>query len=470
MVGKHLGWSMGLVFIRGYLREYARITLASIKAPRKFFEEVKSEDKNYSKPFAYMFISNTVFIAAFGLGLSYLANRHGNFNLLDHILEKFVPFYIVLAVLFFVYVALMQLAIKLVRGKGSLDKTFMVICYSFSPINFASWLFFLAFTENIYASSSFMALPFWLGLLASILYIFYIIVVGISITYEISGSRAFAALMIQLFIFALIPTILTSVSTFLYQYDEDTPLSYYPRPSITPAYEKYSTPAQNPYSKNDSSGTPIESYKPETAADSFEPEPIKYDITVFAGSTPIIDGIKDGKDAWYEGESIRKAYGVDDLTITVKHDFENIYILMELDGQPGSFNQIAMYFEQDKNFPDHNLTSGLVDNYYLAFFAFENSLSDRHYQFGSGYGSNEPQNATSKGVYKDGISIMEWQIPMKSGDVHDIYVNEFPTQVGFSIIDWKNWREGPRGIWPPNALPSKPETWGTMTIVGEKAR
>lgn len=156
-----------------------------------------------------MLISNTIFIAGLSLELSYLLK-------LDLILV-FVTFYIILAVLFFVYVALMQLAIKLVRGKGSLGKTFMVICYSSSPINFVSLLFFLAFSENIYASSSLMELP-WLGLLASIPYIFYLVVVGISVSSEISGSRALAALMIQLFIFPLLPVILYSVPVYLYKY------------------------------------------------------------------------------------------------------------------------------------------------------------------------------------------------------------------------------------------------------------
>ena len=412
-----------------------------------------------------MFISNTVFIAALGLGLSYLANRHGNFNLLNLILEKFVPFYIVLAVLFFVYVALMQLAIKLVRGKGSLDKTFMVICYSFSPINFASWLFFLAFTENIYASSSLMELPFWLGLLASILYIFYLLVVGISVTSDIPRGRALAALIIQLSIIVFTPIILTYAPAFFYQNSTTTLLGYsytpYPTPSVTPFYEKYSTDTQSHYySKNASSKTP-ESHKPETEADSYEPEPIKYDITVFAGSTPNINGIKDGKDAWYEGDSVRTAIGGSRLTITTKHDFNNIYILMELNGQPSFLDRIMIYFALNESVPGIDIISGdaifigRVSYYYLEF-------------FNTDYLYNRFNNMSDniKGTYKNGVFILEWQVPMKSGNVDDIYIDKFPTQVYFSVRDLKN----DKNIWPPNTNPYKPDTWGNMTIVRERAR
>jgi len=394
-----------------------------------------------------MLISNTVFIEALGLGLSYLANRHGNFNLLDHILEKFVPFYIVLAVLFFVYVALMQLAIKLVRGKGSLDKTFMVICYSFSPINFASWLFFLAFTENIYASSSLMELPFWLGLLTSILYIFYLLVVGISVTSDIPRGRAFAALIIQLSVIVFTPIILTYAPAFFYQNSTTTLPGYsytpYPTPSITSTYEKYSTPA-----------------------------PGKYRIVVYAGSPPQIDGIVDDDDKWHEGERFIAEERERDYYITIKHDFENIYILMEWEGPFEENGNIAINFEQDTNVQDFNLSSGRVDRYYQGFYRNGNfAIYDAHYDSGI-YTDKERQDGFLKGGHKNGKWTLEWRIPMNSGDKYDIYINSYPTEVGFSITNTLIVPVGnvPVSIFPPGADDYDPMTWANMVIIDNRLR
>ena len=116
--------------IISYPREYARITLAVIKTPRKFFEEIKNEGKGYLKPFAYMLISESVLLAGFLLGLLF---RQGYLTPLLSI-----DLYTSLTQWSIVYVALMQFALILVQGRGKLNQTFKVICYSFSPLNFGA--------------------------------------------------------------------------------------------------------------------------------------------------------------------------------------------------------------------------------------------------------------------------------------------------------------------------------------------
>lgn len=212
--------------ISSYFREYARITLAVIKTPRKFFEEIKNEGKGYLKPFAYMLISESVLLLGFLLGLLF---RQGYLTALP-----LIDLYIFLAQWSIVYIALLQLATILVRGKGKLNQTFKVICYSFSPLNFGA-LFAIAVNVaiptnlNLYSLTRYLLIILLIVcLLSSVLYMFYIVVVGISITSEISGSRAFAALMIQLFIFALIPTILAYAPAFFHQYGTSIPPAYSP--------------------------------------------------------------------------------------------------------------------------------------------------------------------------------------------------------------------------------------------------
>ncbi len=187
----------------------------------------------------------------------------------------------------------------------------------------------------------------------------------------------------------------------------------------------------------------------------------KYNITVYAGTTPNIDGtIKDG-DAWYEGEQTSIEARGKNYTIITKHDSENLYILMEWNGTPEWEDMMALYFEQDEGAPDLNLSNGRVDNYYQGHYKYgPESMSDAHY--GSGYTVAEQHNGLLKAGYNAGTWVLEWQVPLRSGDTYDIYVDKYPAQLGFSII---NWRDGAKGIWPPKADPYKALTWGNMVIV-----
>ena len=55
---------------------------------------------------------------------------------------------------------------------------------------------------------------------------------------------------------------------------------------------------------------------------------------------------------------------------------------------------------------------------------------------------------------------------MKSGDKDDIYIDRYPTEVGFAITNPVIALE--EGIFPRGADNHDPLSWGTMTIAGRK--
>ena len=371
-----------------------------------------------------MLISNVIYVAGSFLGFFFLSEASNVLTVASLFFRELVVFYLILAVLFFtVHIGSMHLAVLIVKGNDKFNQTFKVICYSFSPINFA-WLFVVIMTAaaslKSFAALLVAILPM-LGLFASVLYIFYILVVGISVTSEISGGRAFAALMIQLFIYAFISMVLVIGTVLLYQYSITTTASYSPTPYPTP----YSTPHITP------------SYENYTT-----PNPEKYRITTYAGSPPQIDGTVTEEDKWYEGEKISIESKGKYYAITTKHDFEYIYILMEWSAYPARGENITIRFEQDGSKPDFNLSNGRVDSFY------------------------QRSHSAISAANIDDKRTLEWKIPMYSENKYDIHIDRYPTELGFSIIDLADMESG--GIFPPDANNHDPWTWGTMTIIDKR--
>lgn len=335
----------------------------------------------------------------------------------------------------------MHLAIRLVKGKGSFNNTVKVICYSEAPLSFG-WIFYvlMILTSDLeYPGISILSAAFWI---ASNFYVYYIILTGISVTSGITMPRAFAALMVQLFMFAVVIAVFVSG---IYLYSTNTPSSYsptpYPTPFPTPAYENY---------------TP--------------PNPEKYRITAYVGSPPQIDGAVTEEDKWHEGEQFIAKDKNRTYYITIKHDFEYIYILMKWENPFKQSGNIEVFFEQDNNKQDFDLNNGRVDGYFQGYYQDDNLViesfvvPDAHYE-GDRYAGDEQQGGSLYGGYKNGKWILEWKIPMNSGDKYDIYINSYPTEVGFAIT---NTVAAPEGVFPPGADNHDPRTWGTMTIVDKR--
>lgn len=448
--------------IGNYLKEYAEITIESIKNPSKFFEMIKTDESGYLKPLFYTLISYAVYNIGlflwflFSPDMQKIGYADISYSIVILILTVII-FYTVITVLFFIfYIALMQLAVRMVGGKGKFKDTFKVICYSYSPLNFA-WIFGLAMSIALSffneVTALLVSIPFMLALLASVIYIFYIEIVGLSITSEISRLRAFAAFVIQMFLYSAIAMILIFGFVLVYAFAADTQYNYSPDPyGVGNTYD-----SANPY-------------KP--GIDPYLPEPVSYSTKVYFGGTPDIDGITGASDSWHEGNQMNVEARGKYYTIITKHDYENIYILMEWDGTPEWNDGMAIYFEQDNGGPDQNIDNGLVDCYYQGSSSYgPSSLNNAHYdqnelsKFGPGYIVSGKFDGKVEGKYNDGRWKLEWQIPLNSGDPYDISVDEYPTELGFSIV---NWEGGAKGIWPPDADPYLPETWGTMTIVDGK--
>ncbi|VVB97427.1 Yip1 domain protein [uncultured archaeon] len=427
--------------LKSYPKEYARITLASIKTPAEFFQGMSGEGRGYLKPLAYMLVSGIIYNIGIFLGFFVYPESISLFSSAGFFLTAVLSFLLIIFSIIqtCLYIGLMHLAVLIVGGKAKFNDTFKVVCYSFSPLNFA-WIFgFGTFLAISFKNMAVMlvSLPLMMALFVCLLYIYYIEVIGLSVTSGITRLRAFAAVLIQLFIYTMIVFILLMVLVLFFMFTQPINYSYSPAPYNTQSYGKYSTDIRN-----------------------YE----IYNTTVYAGSTPQIDGIVDTRDAWYEGEKIYTIARGKNYNITTKHDFENIYILMEWEGPPEWEDMMALYFEQDGSTQDFTLTSGLADNYYQGHYKYgPDSFRDAHYD--SGYTVSEVQNGNLKSSYTDGSWKLEWQIPMKSGDEFDIYIDTYPTQVGFSIL---NDRNGASGIWPPSADMYDPKTWGSMTIVDGK--
>lgn len=349
-----------------------------------------------------------------------------------------LSFFIVFGALsHFFYVALMQLAVIMVGGKGRFNDTFKVVSYSYAPVNFA-WVFAFVMMASIPLEGVVAMLiftPLMLALLAAVFYMYYIIIAGISVTSKMTRLKALAVVIIHYFIYSFVLISLIFGLAFLFMFATGFE-SGYPGTSYATTESYESGVTQN-----------------------FE----KYTTTVYLGSTPTVDGIADENDAWYEGEEILiEARGVY-YTIVTKHDFENIYVLLQWEGAPEWGDEMAIWLEQDEGGADFNDDTGIVDRYNQGYYGYgPDSLYDSSTLC---EGMLEEQNGIVKGAYEKGYWTLEWQIPLRSGDDCDIYIDEYPAHVGFSII---NWRGGANGIWPPNAWPYKCETWGNMTIAGEK--
>lgn len=247
-----------------YLKEYIRITRTSIKTPQAFFEEIKGEGKRYLKPIAYAFISFMIYMIGSSLGFLFVPGG-SSLSSSGTVMLGLLLLYTVLAVPFIIfYAALQHISVRLVGGKGKFNDTCKAICYSYAPMNFA-WLFGLPMVLAIALESMIgllVALVFMLPLFASILYTFYLVIVGISVTSEISKARAFAAVMIQLIIYTVAITTIFVGVIFLSGFSTDYQPVYPPQPYATPV--------------------------PTGNLDSI------YSTTAYLGSTPFLDGKIDG--------------------------------------------------------------------------------------------------------------------------------------------------------------------------------
>lgn len=412
-----------------YINEYVRITLTSIKTPETFFRGIPDREKDSMKPAIYLILSLVVCLMlrpeVFYLIYENIISAH------DPLIYGYTFMILILAItltliLSLLFIALMHFVVRLVGGKGKIEDTFMVFCYSVSPLNLMWILNFLTAFPLAYG---FYSVP-WIFILISILwicgilYMLYIMITGISVRSGITKPKAFAAAMVQPILIALVFFVIIFMSP---------QPSYYP---IDPV------PQEMPYIGIDQASQ-------------------RYNITAYLGSAPIIDGKVNGDDIWNEGMNVQMdARGIS-YTITAKHDRENIYVLVQWKGQPVWRDRIMLLFKQNYGAPDIYMNTGRVDMYSIKY--DKSVFEDWH--FVNDYITEEHQDGSAKYSLNNNNNEMaiEWKIPMNSGDNSDISINTYPAQLGFSIVN-----EAEGGFFPPNAHQYDPGTWANLVISDTK--
>lgn len=412
--------------ILDYLNEYIRITRSCLLSPETFFNEIKGEEKRYLKPLAYALISLAVFSAGSSLlffFLPYYASR----DLITFNSVISTGFFITSIVLIFI----LLLAEYIAGGKKSFNRSFNVVCYSASVLNI-SWMAIVAFTmiaqygsrsKGILLTLMLMSLALlallWLDIFQ---YVFYVLVTGLSVISEITKLRASGAIILSVVIvFAMIMS-----GSYLLQESSDNPQP--PRPPYAP---------------------PVQEIQQNI-------------LPAYLGSAPDVDGKINDNDRWDEGTQIKVSARGKNYIVTAKHDRENLYILMRWKGNSGWNDMISLYFEQDNDMNDSNLSTGLVDWYYQRDGSDPAKFGDGHYE--PGFIQDNHQDGSLMVGYDVNESewVQEWKIPLNSGDKDDIFIKDYPAELGFSII---NENAGEGGIFPSIAYRSDPRTWARLNII-----
>lgn len=190
----------------------------------------------------------------------------------------------------------------------------------------------------------------------------------------------------------------------------------------------------------------------------------QFNITAPYGRAPWVNGHYNYLiDGWYETEEIGFISGGIVYGIAAKHDDENLYIILKWEGSSQLTTPITLYFEQDGNTHDHNLSTGRDDyKSNTATLSKPDSLYDGSYARGTG----EKFNGRVVSDISYGMWVQEWVIPLNYNNPGDIYVNQTPTTLGFAIIE-RGWGY-PTEVWPPGASPYSPETWGDLELLPKK--
>lgn len=412
-----------------YIKEYVRITLTSIKTPETFFRGIQDREKDTMKPAFYLIISLVVCLFLRPEVFYYI---YGNLiSMQDPLLFGYLFMILIIVtalilILSLLFIALMHFVVRLVGGKGKIEDTFMVFCYSVSPLNLMWILNFLTAFPLAYGyySGNLISLVISILWMGSILFMLYIMITGISVRSGITKPKAFVAAMVQPIVIILVFFVIIFMS---------------PQPSYYPGIDP--VPQEMPYIGIDRARQ-------------------RYNITAYPGSAPIIDGKVNGDDIWKEGMNVQTDVKGISYTITAKHNRENMYVLVQWKGQPVWRDRIMLLFKQNDGGPDIYMNSGRVDMYSLK---YEKSIFE-DWHFVNDYITEEHQDGSAKfSLYNNNEMAIEWKIPLNSGDNYDISINNYPARLGFSIIN-----EADGGIFPTNAHQYSPDTWANLVIADTK--
>lgn len=341
---------------------------------------------------------------------------------------------------------LYHIMLKIFGAKETLEATFRVFCYYIAislvvfPVETAivMTLYFAELTGVAGIIFQIMAIVLILAMMIPVIYSFYVLFVGFSEVHQMSIKRVILALLI---IPAVLVMVIMALMLGLIFFTEQSG-SFGTPPTYGSDYNTYNT--YNNYINYDQYQPDIES-----------PQPV---LTAHYQPPPIVDGYYTPEDRWDEAQPVNFTSGDTQCTIAAKHDGIMLYILLMWEGEPEWTESIRISFEQDGNSHDHDRYFGLVDEKYNGSSVYRPSgFYDAH----NDEGVMESEEGSVRGNYDSGMWVQEWVVPLNSGDPGDIYVNEFPTTLGFAVQSWEF--SGPH--WPSfNVRRYDLRYWGDLEI------
>lgn len=425
-----------------FLKNYLSTAYSVITQPHQFFRNLPTSG-SLKEPLSFAVL--TIFIVSLLnapitlISLSSLLSFGTDIVLITLVLAGvFLYYFFTVSIALPVNTLIYHLFLKICGAKGSLESTLRVFCY-YLAVSFVILLAstFTVFALNIAESAGaqgilymVLSLIFLLGVMTTIVYSFYVLIVGFSEVHNISMKRTVLAVLgvptaLFLLIMALmLGLIFVTEQSGLYE-------------TLSPYATDYNTHNQLQSDITLSESTLIAPYS----------------------TPPILDGYYTPDDKWDEAKPIKFISGGAWHTIAAKHDGLMLYILVMWEGEPEWTDSISLYFEQDGDSHDHDRYTGLIDEKYNGATKYgPSNFADAH----NDEGVTESENGIVRGNYDNGLWVQEWVVPLKSGDHGDIRVDKFPTTLGFAIDSRKF--SGPQ--WPSgNAHRLEPQYWGDLKIL-----
>ncbi|MDW7777287.1 MAG: YIP1 family protein [Methanosarcinales archaeon] len=426
-----------------YLKNYLATVRSVITRPRQFYKDMPvSAGLNEPMGFALLTILIVSLLYAAILVVSWAPLIPLNSDLVFTII-------IILAVILYSVISMVislpinailyHFMLMICGAKGSIEATLRVFCYYLAisyvvlPLTLIGVLFFylLEITGLEGVGIEIMAFFVAVSILALVVYSFYILLVGFAEVHHISMKRVLLAVVgIPTALFLLLMGLMLGM---IYVMEQSG---------------SFGTPP--PYGSN--YNTYDQQFPDNTLIDPILISPYS--------TPPVVDGYYTSEDGWDEEQSINFDVRGVPYTMASKHDYENLYILLQWEGGPQWQNSIDIRLEQDGTTHDHDLSTGRDDYKYNGAEVYgPSNLADAHYDGGTA----EEENGMLLGNYSDGLWVQEWVIPVNYDEPGDIYITQMPATLGFAVIDW-----GPgaaTGVWPPGADPYEPETWGDLELL-----
>lgn len=394
--------------------------------PGVFFSDTVNDDPSYFK---------LVFIVLFSLLFSYLLTFS------SYSLPFIQVLFIIIFGLVFSFIALLLFAfatyllIKAFGGKAVFKKTFSV--FSYASIIF---LFFglILFISRMLVSSKVFYLFLLIFILLYFVYHTYIMVLGLSFYHKISMFKSFSAYILGFIVYALFMFFVILIIALTIG------LGFY-------SFSDFSVPSESGIIP-----TSINNIQP--VIDDTHPR-----ITSYSGSPAVIDGIISDDDLWSEGYKIFIEYGNKNYELITKHNKENIYLLFTgtLDNIESRSMGFAFYFEQDGNSHNHNLDNGITDNKYQGV----GGWADAYWSNGWRVDDDFQEDGELSYIREGDSFVLELSVPL-TGKENDIKIENYPSTIGFSIVDWG--QSPAKGIYPVGSSPYNTKNWADIELVSNK--